>query len=150
EFDRVLKILARENKVLNKLAVESDRSLGPFAAVRDRVADFIVQANTVAQASARQRGALEQNLIDFPPFLRQLGPAMDRLGRFADQTTPAFRDLKVAAPGINEAFTHLAPFSESSVRFFKSLGSSAKVSGPALVSLRPLLGRLRSLGTQAS
>jgi ABC-type transporter Mla subunit MlaD len=146
EFDRVLKILAEENRLLAKLAVDSDQALKPFAAVRNRVADFIVQANTVAQASARHRGALEKNLIDFPPFLRQLGPAMDRLGRFADQTTPVFRDLKVAAPGINQAFTHLPAFSNSSGAFFQSLGSSAKVSGPALVAIQPLLTRLKALG----
>ena len=127
ELDRVLKILAGENRLLAKLAVDSDRALAPFAAVRNRVADFIVQSNTVAQASARQRGALERNLIDFPPFLRQLGPAMERLGRFADQTTPVFTDLKVAAPGINQAFTHLPAFSDSSSTFFQSLGSTAKV-----------------------
>jgi ABC-type transporter Mla subunit MlaD len=146
ELDRVLAILAGENRVLAKLAVDSDRALGPFAAVRNRVADFVVQANTVAQASARQRGALERNLIDFPPFLRQLGPAMERLGRFADQTTPTFTDLKAAAPGINNAFTHLPAFSNSSSAFFQSLGSTAKVSGPALVSIQPLLKRLQSLG----
>jgi ABC-type transporter Mla subunit MlaD len=146
ELDRVLAILASENTVLAKLAVDSDRALAPFAAVRNRVADFIVQSNTVAQASARQRGALERNLIDFPPFLRQLGPAMERLGRFADQTTPAFTDLKVAAPGINNAFTHLPAFSNSSATYFESLGSTAKVSGPALVSIQPLLTRLKALG----
>jgi phospholipid/cholesterol/gamma-HCH transport system substrate-binding protein len=146
ELDRVLKILAGENRVLAKLAVDSDRALAPFAAVRNRVADFVVQANTVAQASARQRGALERNLIDFPPFLRQLGPAMERLGRFADETTPTFTDLKAAAPGINQAFTHLPAFSSSSEVFFESLGSTAKISGPALTSIQPLLNRLRALG----
>jgi hypothetical protein len=150
ELDRVLAILAGENKILAKLAVDSDIALKPFAAVRSRFADFIAQSNTVAQASARHLTALEKNLVDFPPFLRQLGPAMERIGRFADQTTPVFADLKVAAPGIDEAFTHLAPFSDSSIAFFKSLGQTAKVSGPALASLRPLLGRLRALGTQAS
>src|SRR5439155_25440045 len=118
----------------------------PWAKSRNQFADFIVQSNTVAQASARQRGALERNLIDFPPFLRQLGPAMERLGRFADQTTPAFTDLKAAAPGINQAFTHLPAFSDSSASFFQSLGSIAKVSGPAIVSIQPLLTRLRALG----
>jgi phospholipid/cholesterol/gamma-HCH transport system substrate-binding protein len=146
ELDQVLKILAGENRVLAKLAVDSDRALGPFAAVRNRVADFVVQSNTVAQASARQRGALDQNLKDFPPFLRQLGPSMDRLGRFADQTTPAFTDLKVAAPGINQAFTQLPAFSSSSEKYFTTLGSTAKVSGPALASILPLLGRLQQLG----
>jgi len=146
ELDRVLKILAGENRLLAKLAVDSDRALAPFAAVRSRFADYIVQSNTVAQASARQRGALKRNLVDFPPFLRQLGPAMERLGRFADQTTPAFTDLKAAAPGINQAFTHLPAFSESSSRFYQSLGSTAKVSGPALAALQPLLARLKALG----
>src|SRR5437588_6872634 len=146
ELDRVLAILANENRVLAKLAVDSDAALKPFAAVRRRVADFIVQSNTVAQAYARHRGALERNLIDFPPFLRQLGPAMERLGRIADETTPAFTDLKAAAPGIDQAFTHLPAFSKSSETYFESLGSTAKISGPAIVSLQPLLARLHALG----
>ena len=79
ELDRVLAILSSENKVLAKLAVDSDQALRPFAEVRNRVADFIVQSNTVAQASARHRGALARNLALFPQFLKQLGPAMERL-----------------------------------------------------------------------
>jgi ABC-type transporter Mla subunit MlaD len=149
ELDKVLGILASENRVLAKLAVDSDKALAPFAAVRGRVADFIVQSNKVAQASAAHRGALARNLADFPPFLEQLGPAMERLGRFADQTTPAFRDLGVAAPGINQAFTHLPAFSNSSSKFFQNLGKTSKLSGPALVATQPLLNRLQALGNAA-
>src|SRR5262249_32627603 len=50
---------------------------------------------------------------------------------------------------INQAFTQLAPFSNSSTAYFESLGRSAKISGPALVSLQPLLNRLQSLGSAA-
>jgi ABC-type transporter Mla subunit MlaD len=149
ELDKVLAILASENQVLAKLAVDSDQALRPFAAVRQRFADFIAQSNTVAQASARHLVALERNLIDFPPFLRQLGPAMERLGRFADETTPVFTDLKAAAPGINQAFTHLPGFSQSSEAFFANLGSTARVSGPALEAVKPLLRRVKALGTAA-
>jgi phospholipid/cholesterol/gamma-HCH transport system substrate-binding protein len=149
ELDRVLAILSSENRVLAKLAVDSDRSLAPFAAVRNRVADFVVQSNTVAQATARHRGALARNLQLFPQFLKQLGPAMERLGRFADETTPVFTDLKVAAPGINKAFTSLPAFSKSSTKYLTSLGATAKTAGPALVSIQPLLTRLGVLGTQA-
>jgi ABC-type transporter Mla subunit MlaD len=149
ELDKVLAILAGENRVLAKLAVDSDKALAPLAAVRKQFADYFVQSNTVAQASARHLGALERNLIDFPPFLRQLGPASERLARFADQTTPVFRDLGVAAPAINQAFTHLAPFSDSSSTFYQSLGKTAQQSGPALVALRPLLARVRSFGAAA-
>ncbi len=149
ELDRVLAILAGENRELAKLAVDSDRALAPIAAVRGRFADFIVQSDTVARATANHRGALARNFADFPPFLEQLGPAMERLGRFADQTTPTFTDLKVAAPGINQTFTHLAPFANSSTAFFTSLGKTAQTSGPALASLQPLLARVRSLGSAA-
>jgi phospholipid/cholesterol/gamma-HCH transport system substrate-binding protein len=149
ELDKVLAILASENHVLAKLAVDSDRALAPFAAVRERVADFIVQSNKVAQATARHRGALAANLRDFPPFLEQLGPAMERLGRFAEQTTPAFTDLGAAAPAIDKAFTHLPAFSNSSSTFFQNLGKTSKASGPALVATKPLLDRLQALGNAA-
>jgi ABC-type transporter Mla subunit MlaD len=149
EFDKVLNILNSENQVLAKLAVDSDKALAPFAAVREHVADFIVQSNTVSKAGANTRGALARNLQLFPQFLEQLSPAMERIGRFAEATTPVFRDLKVAAPGINKAFTSLPAFSSSSEAFFKNLGERAKVSGPALVATLPLLKRLEAFGGAA-
>jgi len=149
ELDKVLQILANENHVLAKLAVDSDEALKPFAAVRERVADFIAQANTVAQASAATRGALSRNLALLPPFLEQLGPGLERVGRFAEETTPTFTDLKVAAPGINKAFTSLPAFSRSTETFFENLGKTAKVSGPALSGTKPLLQKLQRLGNAA-
>ncbi len=149
ELNKVLAILASENKVLARLAVDSDRVLQPFAAVRNQVADFIQQSNTVAQATARHRGALARNLQLLPRFLEQLGPSMERLGRFADQTTPVFTDLKKAAPGIDKTFTSLPAFSKSSTKFFENFGQTSKVSGPALTAIRPLLGRLGQLGKEA-
>ncbi len=149
ELDKVLAILANENHVLAKLAVDSDKALAPFARVRGKVADFIVQANTVAQAGAATRGSLARNLALFPPFLEQLGPALERVQRFAEQTTPAFTNLKAAAPGIDKTFTSLPAFSRSSEKFFENLGQTAKVSGPALNGTRPLLKQLNRLGNAA-
>jgi phospholipid/cholesterol/gamma-HCH transport system substrate-binding protein len=149
ELDHVLQILASENHVLAKLAVDSDQALKPFAEVRNRVADFVVQSNTVAQATARHRGALARNLQLLPQFLKQLSPSMEHLAQFAEQTTPVFNDLKVAAPGLDKAFTSLPAFSNSTTKFFKSLGATSKISGPALTSVQPLLGRLAALGKEA-
>jgi hypothetical protein len=117
--------------------------------VRGRVADYIAQQTTVAVATARHSSALARNFADFPAFLKQFGPAMERIGKFADETTPTFTDLKAAAPGINEAFTELAPFSNSSTKFFQSLGKTAQVSGPAIAATKPLLERVQSLGGAA-
>jgi phospholipid/cholesterol/gamma-HCH transport system substrate-binding protein len=149
ETNKVLGILANENKVLVNLAEESDKALKPFAAVRNEVADFIVQSNTVARASALHRGAIAKNFEDFPPFLKELGPAMERLGKLAEQTEPTFKDLKVAAPGINATFTHLAGFSHSSEKFFESFGKTAHISGPALKASEPLESDLQALGESA-
>jgi phospholipid/cholesterol/gamma-HCH transport system substrate-binding protein len=148
-LERVLAILANENKVLTDLAVESDRALAPLAADRSRLVGFINQSKTVAQAAANHRGALAQNFADFPAFLEQLGPAMERLGRFAEQTTPTFTDLGIAAPGINKTFESIAPFSKSSEGFFKAFGKTAKSSGAALREVEPLLSLVKGLGKQA-
>jgi ABC-type transporter Mla subunit MlaD len=149
ELDKVLGILAAQNKTLVNLAEESDRALQPVAGVKQQISNFIVGADTVSRASANQRGAIARNLAAFPPFLEQLGPAMERFGRFAGQTTPTFTDLKAAAPGINQTFTQLAPFANSSTAFFQSLGKTAKVSGPAFASLQPLLAHVKTAGNAA-
>jgi phospholipid/cholesterol/gamma-HCH transport system substrate-binding protein len=146
ELDKVLAILASENHVLAKLAVDSDEALAPLAKVRGRVADFIVQSNTVAQATAAQRGALARNLALFPPFLERLGPNLERVGRFAEATTPTFTALGQAAPAVDKAFEELPAFNRSSTSFFENLGTTAKQQGPALVATKPLLTTLRSLG----
>jgi ABC-type transporter Mla subunit MlaD len=149
ELDKVLGILAAQNKTLVNLAEESDRALQPVAGVKQQISNFIVGADTVSRATANQRGALARNLAGFPPFLEQFAPAMERFGRFAEQTIPTFTDLKAAAPGLNEMFTQLPSFSRSGTAFFTSLGKNAKVAGPALVALQPLLGRVKKLGSVA-
>jgi phospholipid/cholesterol/gamma-HCH transport system substrate-binding protein len=149
ELDKVLAILANENHVLAKLAVDSEKALAPLARVSGRVADFISQSNTVAQAGAATRGSLARNLQLFPPFLEQLGPALERVQHFAEQATPTFTALKVAAPGIDKIFTSLPAFGKSNEKFFANLGNTAKVSGPALNAFRPLLKQLSSLGSAA-
>ena len=133
ELDKVVGILAHQNKLLAKLAVDSNQALAPIPAVKEQISGFIAGQDTVARATANQRGALKQNLADFPPFLEQLGPAMERYGRLAEQTTPAFTDLKAAAPGINQTFTQLPAFQRSSTTFFteprqdrKALGARAR------------------------
>ncbi|HEY5285815.1 MAG TPA: MlaD family protein [Solirubrobacteraceae bacterium] len=147
--EEVFAILAKENKVLTDLAVEGDRALAPIAADRAQLVGFIKSGKTVAQAAANQRGALAQNLADFPAFLEQLGPAMERLGRFAEQTTPTLEDLGIAAPGINKLFASTAPFSKSFEGFLGAVGKNAKKTASALTAVEPLLALAKGLGKNA-
>jgi ABC-type transporter Mla subunit MlaD len=149
ELDKVFQILAGENHVLAKLAVDSDQALKPLAHVRERVADFITQSNKVSQAGAATRGSLARNLQLFPPFLEQLSPALERVQRFAEQATPTFTDLLAAAPGLDKTFTSLPAFARSNEKFFSNLGQTAKIQGPALTGTRPLLKQLQKLGSSA-
>jgi phospholipid/cholesterol/gamma-HCH transport system substrate-binding protein len=148
-LEHVLAILAGENKVLTDLAVEGDRATAPLAADRERLSGFLNSSKTVAQATANHRGQLRENLALLPVFLEQLGPAMERLGRFAEEATPTLTDLGIAAPGINKTFESLGPFSKSSEGFFKSFGENARRSSAALKALEPLLPLVKGVGKQA-
>ena len=149
ELDNVFKILANENHVLAKLAVDSDEALKPIARAREHVGDFIVQANKVQQATAATRGSLARNLKLFPAFLEQLGPGLERVQHFAEQATPTFTNLLAAAPGLDEAFENLPAFGRGNERFFETAGKEAKLEGPALRGTTPLLHQLQGLGNQA-
>jgi phospholipid/cholesterol/gamma-HCH transport system substrate-binding protein len=147
ELEKVFGILASENKVLGDLAVEGDRALEPVARDRRQFAEFFAQSNTVSKATAAHRRELAENLREFPAFLREFGPYLARLEKLAEQATPTFTDLGVAARGIDRTFKNLGPFSESSTRFFESLGKSSKGIEQGLVASQPLLRRLAALGT---
>jgi ABC-type transporter Mla subunit MlaD len=93
ETDKVLAILAEQNRVLANLARNGDEVLRPLARDRRHVANFIDKANVTAQASAERRADIERNIEKFPAFLRELKPTMVRLGGLAVQLTPVMEDL---------------------------------------------------------
>src|SRR3954471_12587462 len=125
QTDRVLRILAQQNRVLADLARDSDIDLAPLARRREQVADFIVQANDVSRATANQRDALQEQFRLFPSFLRQLKPTLVSLGSFADEATPVFADLRAEAPSLTRFAKALGPFSKASIPAITSLGPGA-------------------------
>ncbi len=149
ELEKVFGILASENKVLGNLAEEGNRALVPLVRERKQFSEFFNQSTTVAEATARHGAELATNLHEFPTFLRELRPYLKHVEAFAEQATPTFTDLGVAAPGINKTFQNIGPFSTSTTQFFKSLGASSGKIGKALVSAQPLLTHIESLGSAA-
>ena len=149
ETDKVLRTLARQNDVLARLASDSDTALGPLARERGRVADWIVQANRTAQATAERRDDIRGSLARLPRFLRELRPLMADLEGFADQATPVVRDLGVAAPDLGRLTRALGPFSSASVPAIRSLGRALVRGRPALLRARPLIRDLGRFGRDA-
>ncbi len=149
ETDRVLEILSNQNRLLADLARDSDQALAPIAREKERVTDFIENANTTGQATAARRVDIERGIERLPAFLRELRPLMADLDGFAGQATPVMRDLNAAGEDISRLIAQLGPFSEGARVSLESLGEATETGRPALIRTRPLIRDLAFFGERA-
>jgi phospholipid/cholesterol/gamma-HCH transport system substrate-binding protein len=145
QFDRVLAILAAQNKALAKLQSDSDTILAPLARERAHVAGFIDTAGETAAASAERSADIERGLQKFPRTLRELRLTMRALGGFSRAATPVTANFGKAAPSLTVASRNLAPFATATTLSLRSLGNAAEQAGPLLVQGDPTIRRLRDL-----
>jgi ABC-type transporter Mla subunit MlaD len=146
QTDKVIQTLAAENTVIAHLTDQSVKILGPLAAQRAHVGGFIDHVGQVAQAAAQQGQAIEANLQSFPPFLRQLTPAAQRLTRLADSMTPALQVLAAEAPSVNRATSGLGPLAKASIPTFKTLGNVAQRGETVFPKIHDVVNELSQLG----
>jgi hypothetical protein len=146
QTDRVIAVLANQDRLLARLTTESDQILAPLAAQRAHIGGFIQHAGRVAVASAQQGQAIEQNLQDFPPFLRQLQPAATRLTNLAEQMTPSLQALQAQAPAINASISGLGPLAKGSIPALKTLGNVAQRGETVFPRINGVAHQLLSLG----
>ncbi len=149
ETDKLLAVLANQNRVLARLARDSDKALAPIARERAHVADFIVQANATGEASAERSEDVKRGLNRLPDFLRELEPLMADLDKVAVQGTPLLRDFGTAAPQMGRLIRGLGTFSTAANESFPSLGDALEQGRPALIRARPLIQQLGALGREA-
>jgi ABC-type transporter Mla subunit MlaD len=149
QTQRVFNLLASQNRVLAKLASDSDQVLAPLARTRSSLAGFVVHANRVATASASQSPQLAQSIKLLPPFLEQLKPLMADLGRLADQGTPALREAGSSAAALDTEFRALVPFATRAKTAITNLGNAAQQSESSLVGSQGLAKQLEDVGTSA-
>ncbi len=150
QTERVFNLLASQNRVLAKLASDSDQVLAPLARTRGSLADFVVQANRTATASAAERGQLAQSIRLLPPFLRQLKPLMADLGQLASQGTPVVRDAGASAQGLDAEFRALVPFASRAKAAITNLGNAAQQSESSLVGSQGLAQQLQDVGSSTA
>ncbi|MCL2418589.1 MAG: MlaD family protein [Conexibacteraceae bacterium] len=149
QTERVFSLLASQNRVLAKLATDSDTVLAPLAKARGSLADFIVKANKTATATATERPQIAQSIRLLPPFLQQLRPLMADLGQLATQATPVVQDAGNSAGALSREFRTLVPFANRARTALTDLGNAAQQSESALVGSQPLVDQLRTLGTRS-
>jgi ABC-type transporter Mla subunit MlaD len=147
--DKVLQILARQNRQLAQLATDSDAVLAPLAQERQQISEFVTQANTTSVASAQRAADISRTFKLFPSYLRQLRPLMADLGELADQGTPLLNSLGQSASALGRQFANLTPFAAAARKALIDLGNAAQQSQPYLLATMPLDQRLLKLGNAA-
>jgi virulence factor Mce-like protein len=149
QTDKVLAILASQNRTLASLAADSDAVLQPLAAKRARVSHFIVAANDTARATAERSADIQRTFERLPAFLAELKPTLVDLQSVSRQSTPVLRDLDTAAPDLNRFTRELGPFSRAATPALVSLGHTADVGRPALVNSLSLTRNLATFAENA-
>lgn len=150
QTERVFNLLATQNRVLAKLASDSDQVLAPLARARSSLAGFVVHANQTATASAAEHTQLAQSIRLLPPFLRQLKPLMADLGQLADQATPVVQDAGASAAGLDAEFRALVPFANHAKTAILALGNAAQQSEGSLAGSQGLAQQLEDVGTSTA
>ncbi|MFL5860107.1 MAG: MlaD family protein [Solirubrobacteraceae bacterium] len=145
--DKVLKILAGQNRTLAQLATDSNTVLGPLARERKQIQGFVTSANTTAVASAARARSISETFRKFPRYLAQLRPLMADLGTLANQGTPLMTSLGQSASALGRQFANLTPFAAAARTALINLGSAAQQSQSSLLATQPLADRLNALGT---
>lgn len=149
QLDRLLAILASQNRVLADLARDSDAALAPAARESRAISEWIDTAGATAAATAARGDDLEKNFEKFPAFLTELRPTMRRLGEFAAAGTPVMTDLRAAAPSINTVLRQLGPFSQAALPTFRTLGDLADTGREALPAAEPIIRDIREFADEA-
>jgi phospholipid/cholesterol/gamma-HCH transport system substrate-binding protein len=144
QTDRVLKILADQNKQLASLADNGDTVLEPLARNRQHITGFFRNAAISGEATAERSTALEEGLRKFPATLHQVRLTMVKLKDFADQGTPLFTALNGAGKGLSKSTVNLPAFARESIPALTSLGNAAQAAGPKLAASDGLLTDLAS------
>jgi len=146
ETDKVLAILAEQNRGLAQLAVDSDRILAPLARDRSDLAGFIRNAAVAGTAAAERSDDIALGFERFPKALDELESTMVELRRFSVAAEPVATNLEAAAPGLTGATKALGPFAKAGTPALLSLGQAAEASGPDLAASDPVVRQLRVLG----
>jgi virulence factor Mce-like protein len=148
ETERVLAILADQNKVLGNLTRDADAVIGDLADNRKDVGRFVTETRQTAAASAERRAEIAASLRRLPTFLAELEPTMAQLGEAADAQSPALADLNQSAGQLATFFEQLPEFADSSRTGIKSLSELAQDGRPALRASKPTIAELNRFSTK--
>jgi ABC-type transporter Mla subunit MlaD len=150
ETSRVLRILGKQNRVIERFIVDSDTVMEELEANKRDVVRWVRESADTAEISASRREDIARSFERLPTFLAELRPTMRNLGDLADEQIPLLTDLERAAPHLDTFFTRLGPFSEASRPAIRSLGEAAQKGTRAFGEGAEEVAELRRLARDAA
>src|SRR3984885_4846713 len=153
ETDNLLDLLANDSQTLKALTANSNSVVTALANNSKLVQNFIVDADKAATDTATQQQNLRVTLQRFPGLLKQLQPAMAKLGTAATANTPVLQNLNAASGQLHTLFTNLAScssphtgdqcgFANASLPALQSLGKASVTGRQAVTAAAPTVSLL--------
>ncbi len=143
--NKVLKILADENKNLVRLAEDGDTALQSLAANREHITGLFKNADTAARATNAKRAELAETLQRLPAFLDELEPTARALKQFADQAAPVAASARASSSNLSEFVTGTNEFVKSANPALKRFGDTSDVFRAQIPAITPVAQTLNGI-----
>jgi phospholipid/cholesterol/gamma-HCH transport system substrate-binding protein len=150
ETSKVLRILGRQNRIIEHFIADSDVVVERLANNKADVVRWIRETGRTAEISATRAADIQRNFQRLPRFLDALRPYMVRLGELTDAQRPLLGDLRKAAPDLTTFLTRLGPFANASRPALKSLGQASAVGNRAFRKGKDDVAELKALAPLAA
>lgn len=148
--NRVLKILARENRQLERMADDGDRSLIQLAKARKNIVGMMKNADTAARATNAKQAELAETMRLLPGFLRELEATAPVLEDFANQAAPVAASARAASGDLSTFVSGTKNFVDAANPALKRFGQTADVFRAQIPALQPVAETLRQIGQNRS
>src|SRR3954452_17030943 len=149
ETSKVLRILGRQNDVIQRFITNSDIVVKQLADKKLDIAKWVKSAGHTAAISATRQQALRGQWQQFPRFLAELQPTMAQLSLLADQQIPLLKQVQQTTPQLKQFFADLGPFSEASRPSIRTLAQASVVGNKAFKDSKQEIAELRSVAENA-
>lgn len=148
--NKILKILAKENRNLFRLAEDGDRSLKALAENRDHIVGLFKNADEAARATNEKQAELAETLRLLPGFLEELEETAPVLENFANQAAPVAAATRAASGDLSEFVTGTKEFVDAANPALKRFGDTSDVFREQIPALMPIAETLRGIGKNRS
>lgn len=146
QVNRVLKILAKENKNLVRMAVDGDKSLKNLADAREHIVRMMKNADTAARATNAKQAELAETMRRLPAFLRELEQTAPVLENFADQAAPVAASARAASADLSTFVVGTKKFVDAANPALTRFGKTSDVFRAQIPALQPVAETLQAIG----